>query len=553
MQAVGKLGSYISRSVYTVSGPFHPFGGAVDIIVVEQPDGSYKSSPWYVRFGKFQGVLKTKEKVVSISVNGVEADFHMYLDHKGEAFFLKEVDVDAGESPHSPPSSLGEDMDKQPQSRLPLKSKSCNYTSDFPDSIRNGNCVAVARTTSRRSQILSLVFGRRTMKEEGGQEEKNAYDMVRTDSLERAEIAADLLDLKWSTNLASSRNRKDNASRFSTVDTLKDEANINLQRPQEISESHDCVQCETVQDMALKSEPERDVIHAQEKPLTIQHGLREGDGLSFVQEEKTTMNRGTIYGASESNVTECYPQLVPFQQSNDFIKDVNSQSFATASSLSYSTCSPAEEQTILAKGDTHISVSDFVPQCIQASRILEEEQLLFGIPDDCGHIDGKQMGLSHADLEGENADSSFPSGVAGVNESNDATGCSVFSLDQSVIDDYINDANLERRKLRSISSDLCVNKTGHVQSKELTRMVRSLPSRALRNNLEASDLGHASNPSLYPGMEGGANSNSHQLPCAQTMAEDVMVLKENKEGHANPSIDILHAYFGSRVKQQLML
>ncbi|KAL0314838.1 UNVERIFIED_CONTAM: Phosphatidate phosphatase PAH2 [Sesamum angustifolium] len=673
MQAVGKLGSYISRSVYTVSGPFHPFGGAVDIIVVEQPDGSYKSSPWYVRFGKFQGVLKTKEKVVSISVNGVEADFHMYLDHKGEAFFLKEVDVDAGESPRSPPSSLGEDMDKQPQSRLPLKSKSCNYTSDFPDSVgneRNGNCVAVARTTSRRSQILSLVFGRRTMKEEGGQEEKNAYDMVRTDSLERAEIAADLLDLKWSTNLASSRNRKDNASRFSTIDTLKDEANINLQvgsssydetglishtsyqelestveenvvemkclstqylvqtptkaesvgytnlsdadelmtdkhglaensvsivseftkagsqiedsveklngladtsfskanardrtqsfyHCQASETSRDlsdasierktnlichgvceevCVQCETVQDMALKSEPERDVIHAQEKPLTIQHGLREGDGLSFVQEEKTTMNRGTIYGASESNVTECYPQLIPLQQSNDFIKDVNSQSFATASSLSYSTCSPAEEQTILAKGDTHISVSDFVPQCIQASRILEEEQLLFGIPDDCGHIDGKQMGLSHADLEGENADSSFPSGVAGVNEANDATGCSVFSLDQSVIDDYINDANLERRKLRSISSDLCVNKTGHVQSKELTRMVRSLPSRALRNNLEASDLGHASNPSLYPGMEGGANSNSHQLPCAQTMAEDVMVLKENKEGHANPSI-----------------
>ncbi|PPR93944.1 hypothetical protein GOBAR_AA26726 [Gossypium barbadense] len=58
--AVGRLGSYISRGVYTVSGPFHPFGGAVDIIVVEQPDGTFKTSPWYVRFGKFQGVLKTR-------------------------------------------------------------------------------------------------------------------------------------------------------------------------------------------------------------------------------------------------------------------------------------------------------------------------------------------------------------------------------------------------------------------------------------------------------------------------------------------------------------
>lgn len=84
---MGRLGSYISRGVYTVSGPFHPFGGAVDIIVVEQPDGTFKTSPWYVRFGKFQGVLKTREKVVSICVNGIEANFHMFLDHKGKHIF----------------------------------------------------------------------------------------------------------------------------------------------------------------------------------------------------------------------------------------------------------------------------------------------------------------------------------------------------------------------------------------------------------------------------------------------------------------------------------
>ena len=89
---VGRLGSYIFRGVYTVSAPFHPFGGAVDIIVVEQPDGSFKSSPWYVRFGKFQGVLRIREKVVSISVNGIEGNFHMFLDHKGETYFLREVD-----------------------------------------------------------------------------------------------------------------------------------------------------------------------------------------------------------------------------------------------------------------------------------------------------------------------------------------------------------------------------------------------------------------------------------------------------------------------------
>ena len=78
------MGRIISQGVYTFSGPFHPFGGAVDIVVVEQQDGTFKSSPWYVRFGKFQGVLKAREKVVDICVNGVQAGFQMHLDHKGE-------------------------------------------------------------------------------------------------------------------------------------------------------------------------------------------------------------------------------------------------------------------------------------------------------------------------------------------------------------------------------------------------------------------------------------------------------------------------------------
>ncbi|KAM0941289.1 putative phosphatidate phosphatase [Dioscorea sansibarensis] len=91
MNVVGKVGSLISQGVYSVATPFHPFGGAVDIIVVEQEDGTYRSTPWYVRFGKFQGVLKGSEKVVTITVNGVEANFHMCLENSGEAYFMREV------------------------------------------------------------------------------------------------------------------------------------------------------------------------------------------------------------------------------------------------------------------------------------------------------------------------------------------------------------------------------------------------------------------------------------------------------------------------------
>lgn len=38
--------------------------GAIDVVIVEQPDGSFRCSPFHVRFGKL-GVLHSKEKVVS--------------------------------------------------------------------------------------------------------------------------------------------------------------------------------------------------------------------------------------------------------------------------------------------------------------------------------------------------------------------------------------------------------------------------------------------------------------------------------------------------------
>lgn len=38
--------------------------GSIDVIVVEQEDGTFLSSPFHVRFGKL-GVMKAKEKIVS--------------------------------------------------------------------------------------------------------------------------------------------------------------------------------------------------------------------------------------------------------------------------------------------------------------------------------------------------------------------------------------------------------------------------------------------------------------------------------------------------------
>ncbi|KAM6219775.1 phosphatidate phosphatase LPIN2 [Rhynchocyon petersi] len=64
--------------------------GCIDVIVVRQQDGSYQCSPFHVRFGKL-GVLRSKEKVIDIEINGDAVDLHMKLGDNGEAFFVEEA------------------------------------------------------------------------------------------------------------------------------------------------------------------------------------------------------------------------------------------------------------------------------------------------------------------------------------------------------------------------------------------------------------------------------------------------------------------------------
>ncbi|PIO57705.1 lipin, region [Teladorsagia circumcincta] len=59
--------------------------GAIDVIVVEQPDGEFKSTPFHY---------------VDIQVNGEEIDLKMKLGESGVAFFVEEAD------PHETPSYM---------------------------------------------------------------------------------------------------------------------------------------------------------------------------------------------------------------------------------------------------------------------------------------------------------------------------------------------------------------------------------------------------------------------------------------------------------------
>eukprot|EP00163_Fabomonas_tropica_P007584 TRINITY_DN172_c0_g1_i8.p1 TRINITY_DN172_c0_g1~~TRINITY_DN172_c0_g1_i8.p1 ORF type:complete len:241 (-),score=52.01 TRINITY_DN172_c0_g1_i8:787-1449(-) len=61
--------------------------GAVDIIVTRQPDDTFKSTPFHVRFGKLH-LLRSKEKKVSIAINGESVDLQMEIGGAGEAAFV---------------------------------------------------------------------------------------------------------------------------------------------------------------------------------------------------------------------------------------------------------------------------------------------------------------------------------------------------------------------------------------------------------------------------------------------------------------------------------
>ncbi|KAM8822722.1 phosphatidate phosphatase LPIN2-like isoform 3-T3 [Spinachia spinachia] len=65
--------------------------GCIDVVVVRQPDGTLQCSPFHVRFGKL-GVLRSREKVIDIEVNGEPVELHMKLGDNGEAFFVQETE-----------------------------------------------------------------------------------------------------------------------------------------------------------------------------------------------------------------------------------------------------------------------------------------------------------------------------------------------------------------------------------------------------------------------------------------------------------------------------
>ncbi|KAK4937915.1 lipin Ned1 [Elasticomyces elasticus] len=100
MQYVRSLGSGVSKTWNSINPA--TLSGAIDVIVVEQEDGSLACSPFHVRFGKFS-LLRPSDKKVEFKVNGVKQDYAMKLGDGGEAFFVFETSNDIPEALQTSP------------------------------------------------------------------------------------------------------------------------------------------------------------------------------------------------------------------------------------------------------------------------------------------------------------------------------------------------------------------------------------------------------------------------------------------------------------------
>ncbi|EJS44209.1 smp2p [Saccharomyces arboricola H-6] len=88
MQYVGRALGSVSKTWSSINPA--TLSGAIDVIVVEHPDGTLSCSPFHVRFGKFQ-ILKPSQKKVQVFINEKLSNMPMKLSDSGEAYFVFEM------------------------------------------------------------------------------------------------------------------------------------------------------------------------------------------------------------------------------------------------------------------------------------------------------------------------------------------------------------------------------------------------------------------------------------------------------------------------------
>jgi phosphatidate phosphatase LPIN len=100
MQYVRSISGSVSKTWNSINPA--TLSGAIDVIVIEQEDGSLACSPFHVRFGKFS-LLRPSEKKVEFKVNNIKQNYSMKLGEAGEAFFVFETTDQIPESLQTSP------------------------------------------------------------------------------------------------------------------------------------------------------------------------------------------------------------------------------------------------------------------------------------------------------------------------------------------------------------------------------------------------------------------------------------------------------------------
>lgn len=115
----------------SVNGLTPHMAGAIDIMVVEQPDGSLRCSPFYVRFGKYTP-MRARDRVVRVSVNGDDLPpsvLSMHLGAYGQAYFAAETTEMMSEEEEEGEESYAKGGDDEAAASQPFPSAALPPTS----------------------------------------------------------------------------------------------------------------------------------------------------------------------------------------------------------------------------------------------------------------------------------------------------------------------------------------------------------------------------------------------------------------------------------------
>ncbi|CAK6963969.1 phosphatidate phosphatase LPIN1 isoform X1 [Scomber scombrus] len=186
MNYVGQLAGQVFVQVKELYRGLNPatLSGCIDVIVVRQPDGSLKCSPFHVRFGKM-GVLRSREKVVDIEINGEPVSLHMKLGENGEAFFVKETENTLEVVPSylatSPIMSMGKELMESQLGRGSSRHHDTIPCASLPVGLQQSDVGVTKKRRKRRRKARPEGGGGGGRREESGEEFSEDEDMFTID------------------------------------------------------------------------------------------------------------------------------------------------------------------------------------------------------------------------------------------------------------------------------------------------------------------------------------------------------------------------------------